>query len=74
MKTFFKWLIDQEYRDDSVGDLAKDILRDVSLPNKKTKNNLFYHIAFESKYDSTVINSFQEAWKEYKIYRTLMKK
>lgn len=72
MKTFFSWLIAQEYRKDKVGDLARDLLLDVHLPVKKTKKKLLAHIAVESNYDSGTIETFNMAWKEYKEYRKII--
>ena len=72
MKTFFKWLMKQDNRNDPVGDLASDIKHDPCLPTKKTKNTLLSYVATKSCYNKNVIDAFHEAWREYKNYRKII--
>jgi hypothetical protein len=72
MKTYFNWLLDQIHREDEIGNMARDVMFDKNLPFKKTKQTLLYHMALKHNYDQDVILVMKRAWKEYKIYRTLI--
>jgi len=72
MRTFYEWLIKQDYRKDAVGDLANELLDNVFLPDKKTKNTLLSH--YSLNVDSDIyMTTLKIAWIEYKNYRNNLK-
>jgi uncharacterized protein YozE (UPF0346 family) len=66
MRTFYEWLINQQYRNDEIGILARTLVLDQNSPKKKTKRIL---LAFIVGKHPTMIANYDFAWKEYKIYR-----
>jgi uncharacterized protein YozE (UPF0346 family) len=65
-KTFYQWIRKQKFRNDEVGDIAKDILLDINFPkyvitsHKKIEDYLKSNNASDC-----CINSFKIAWDEY---------
>lgn len=72
MKTYFNWLLDQIHREDEIGNMAREIMFDKTLPFKKTKQALLYHMALKHHYNDDVIRVMKEAWQEYKRYRKII--
>lgn len=67
MRTFYEWLINQQYRDDEIGLLARTVVLEPNAPKSKTKRVL---LAFVIGKHPTLMRNYENAWKEYKIYRT----
>lgn len=60
---FHKWIETQRHRDDPVGDLATDIMRDKSFPvDLATKASLMGRL---SRHGSHVIEALEDAWADY---------
>jgi hypothetical protein len=64
--------MDQNHRQDRVGDLSRDMQEDSYLPRKKTKNSLLSYLVIERSVEDYVIEAFNQAWKEYKQYRKII--
>lgn len=73
MRTFYTWLIAQNYRNDHIGDLSRDINEDNQLPVKRTKRKLLAHLVSLDVNDYVLV-AFDDAWSEYLEYRKLMLK
>jgi uncharacterized protein YozE (UPF0346 family) len=60
---FHRWLDGQRDRNDPIGDLAKDILRDVTFPTSlSTRRELDEYLA---RFGIHVTKSFRQAWREF---------
>lgn len=66
---FYMWIKKQKNRDDPVGDLSKDIIRDVSFP--KNINNFKSHKAYLVSKGSCqgALEALFIAWNEYINHR-----
>jgi len=66
MANFFSWLMEQVERDDPVGDLANDTLRDKDLPNIENESLKQWLIHLKRKNACPMaIVALKDAWKEY---------
>lgn len=64
---FHRWLEGQRDRDDIVGDLAGDILRDKSFPvGLGTRHEVEAHL---SRHGSHIVRAVRAAWKEFSTHR-----
>jgi uncharacterized protein YozE (UPF0346 family) len=60
---FHKWLESQINRNDQIGDLAKDVLRDKGFPlNASTRNEVENYL---SRHGNHIIRAVRKAWREY---------
>jgi uncharacterized protein YozE (UPF0346 family) len=66
MATFNSWLKKQAHRRDHVGDLAGDIVDDVSLPANK-EGWLKYLAAYNAC--EAAVRAFYQAWSEYEALK-----
>ena len=63
---FYKWIEKQTKRDDIIGDLAIDILRDLDFPVTSMELAVIRsHISYKSNINSEVFVAFYEAWEEF---------
>ena len=63
---FYRWLIKQTKRDDPIGDLANDALRDKTFPVESSSLKLIKaHLKFKSACDEA-IQALEEAFDEFK--------
>jgi uncharacterized protein YozE (UPF0346 family) len=70
MRTFYTWLVSQEYRDDRVGVLASEVMY---FPGKKTRRPIMAYVVSIDR-GRGLKEAFDEAWAEYLEYRKLMLK
>ena len=62
---FSRWLYRQQHRDDPVGDLSKDSLRDSTFPQTATDPEEFrIHLTSKSA-ERYALKALDEAWAEY---------
>jgi hypothetical protein len=60
---FHRWLEGQQYRNDVVGDLAGDILRDKSFPVElSTRRQIEDHLSWHGDH---IVDAIHEAWREF---------
>lgn len=64
MMRFNTWLKSQHGRDDEVGDLARDIARDLSWPRSSDVGELLRHLG-RARASRGVLATLAEAWIEY---------
>lgn len=67
--TFNEWITDQQYRDDTIGDLAKDIADDPDFPGIESWDDLdryFSWKGFPGRIHEDVMQTVECAWDEYK--------
>jgi len=68
-KTFYQWIRYQVNRDDMVGDLARDAVRDKKIPKYvKTSHKKIENYLNSINTDNNLIDSFRSAWEEYIEY------
>lgn len=64
---FHKWIETQRNRDDAVGDLASDVMRDSTFPvGVETKREVLHHLRRQSIW---VIEAVHAAWKAFEDQR-----
>ena len=75
--TFHDWLLAQNERTDSVGDLARDIRRDLTWPKDKPESNpnqsyrrCRQYLALQSGESSPAMDAFEQAVLEHQKART----
>ena len=65
-QTFIVWLSKQKQRDDPVGDLAVDLLRDPHRPRSiKTREGLLFYLTMKHDVDECVTDAAKRAWAEF---------
>lgn len=63
---FYRWLVKQSLRDDPVGDLSSDVIRDKSFPlNSQSLRKLEHHIATKNGIDEA-LTALREAFSEFR--------
>jgi uncharacterized protein YozE (UPF0346 family) len=62
---FYAWLKPQRGRDDSIGDLARDALRDRYFPQHMDDYDALYLHLFETGACPAALRAFDRAWAEY---------
>jgi uncharacterized protein YozE (UPF0346 family) len=63
---FYSWLIKQNRRDDIIGDLAVDIMRDRKFPKEEhRKENLISYVRLQPHSSNETLGSLEEAWGEF---------
>jgi uncharacterized protein YozE (UPF0346 family) len=63
--TFYAWVKSQRGRDDSVGDLARDIMRDRNFPRQADDYDALYFHLFEMGACPAALRAFDRAWAEF---------
>ncbi len=64
--SFTRWLREQSYRNDSVGDLARDARRDRCWPARRRSRHCFeYHLRFEHRACPNALLAFEKAYREW---------
>lgn len=64
-KTFYKFLKQQQYRDDPVGDLAQDVRSDSSLKTVKNSFDSWEMHLLNKRACDGAMKALKVAWKEY---------
>lgn len=62
--TFKKWLESHNKKETAIGDLARDIDRDVSFPKVNNMGLILSHLKYMGACPDA-IKTFKEAWKQY---------
>ena len=70
--SFYKFMIENYIKDDSpMGDLARDMKSDRDFPRRSIcYTNIYYYLVKKNACDEC-LDSFHDAWKEYKAGRDL---
>ena len=65
-QTFIVWIAKQKRREDPVGDLAVDLLRDPDRPRSiKTREGLLSYLTIMHNVDECVTDAAKRAWAEF---------
>ena len=68
--TFYEWLAEQAGRDDPIGDLAGDTMRDDGCPKTSSDFEKWDDYLQSRRVSSEVVDTFREAFVEYAKFDT----
>lgn len=61
---FSKWLLNQQHRDDPIGDLARDVVADRNWPSAGNLDSYLDYLA-DMHAAAIAIDVLEKAWREY---------
>jgi uncharacterized protein YozE (UPF0346 family) len=67
--TFYAWVRSQRGRDDAVGDLARDVMRDRNFPREANDYDALYFHLYEMGACPAALRAFDRAWEEFQRAR-----
>lgn len=65
-ETFYRWLQGQTDRDDVVGDIARDVMRDESAPKLYNTFDRWFRYVSAKSHSEDVLEALGDAWKEFR--------
>ncbi len=67
MRGFTQWIKTQTWRQDFVGDLAKDISNDPDFPRSVPDFETLAEYVYKKTKDETVLHAAQRAWNQFAV-------
>jgi uncharacterized protein YozE (UPF0346 family) len=67
--SFKTWLLEQQHRDDPIGDLARDAAQDKRFPRRNAKLRTVVRYLEEQEATPAALEALYRAWEEWAIHQ-----